>query len=124
MFYFKLFLICMSLFWDNDLSFVKERLCFQLQSVTSRAVGSVYNKESAHCEPYVNRCIELCWLMTVQDPQLHLDFDAQNGDRVDESLFKHFTKSGEYIDYLVWPVLYLHSKGPLLKKGVVQAFSI
>ncbi|KAK3100176.1 hypothetical protein FSP39_015785 [Pinctada imbricata] len=95
-----------------------------LKNVMKKALSSVYHKEQSYCQSYIKRTIELCWLMRVQDPPLVLDFTSQNGDKVDESLYRFFTKTGDFFDFLVWPVLYLHNKGPMLKRGVVQAFSL
>ena len=58
--------------------------------------------------------------MKIQDPPVILDFSAKRGDVFDDKVYRHFTKSGTRIDYMVWPVMYLHHNGPLLQKGVVQ----
>jgi hypothetical protein len=34
--------------------------------------------------------------------------------------FRHFTKFGIQLDYVVWPALLLYEGGPLVVKGVVQ----
>ncbi|CAG2229812.1 unnamed protein product [Mytilus edulis] len=67
-------------------------------------------------EPYVNKCIELCWYSAISDPPLVYAFEANTN--VDD--FRGYTKSGDEIDYVVWPSMYLHEYGPLLYKGVVQ----
>jgi hypothetical protein len=46
--------------------------------------------------------------------------DVYDGMHLDTSVFKTYTKSGEFVDYIVWPPLYLHENGPLLCKGVAQ----
>ncbi|XP_052076577.1 uncharacterized protein LOC127714537 [Mytilus californianus] len=67
-------------------------------------------------QPYVDKCIELCWYSAISDPPLVYTFEAkQNMDD-----FRGYTKSGDEIDYVVWPSMYLHEYGPLLYKGVVQ----
>lgn len=38
----------------------------------------------------------------------------------DKDLYKEYTCRGEYIDFIVWPTLFLHKGGPLLSKGVAQ----
>lgn len=35
-------------------------------------------------------------------------------------VYKEYTKSGRYLDYVVWPVMFLHEGGPILMKGVAQ----
>ncbi|CAC5413590.1 unnamed protein product [Mytilus coruscus] len=67
-------------------------------------------------QPYVNKCIELCWYSAISDPPLVYAFEAKTN--VDD--FRGYTKSGDEIDYVVWPSMYLHEYGPLLYKGVVQ----
>ncbi|XP_052219018.1 uncharacterized protein LOC127836421 [Dreissena polymorpha] len=37
--------------------------------------------------------------------------------------FKEYTKRGPYMEYVVWPVMYLHQGGPMLGKGVAQGTS-
>lgn len=70
-------------------------------------------------EPYVDRCVELCWRMHIQDPPMILDFSSSS-EIVDKAMFRLFTRSGEYVDFVVWPALLLHENGPLVQKGVVQ----
>ena len=45
-----------------------------------------------------------------------------NGQRTlfDRNLFKDFTRKGHFIDFIVWPIMYLHEGGPILSKGVAQ----
>lgn len=40
--------------------------------------------------------------------------------RFNKESFNEYTKRGKYLDYVVWPVIFLHRNGPLLKKGVAQ----
>ncbi|KAL5012979.1 hypothetical protein ScPMuIL_011530 [Solemya velum] len=69
---------------------------------------------------FVNKCVELSWLMCLQDPPVVLDCSAKRGDNFDNTLFRHYTKSGDTVDYLVWPALRLYNGGPVICKGVVQ----
>lgn len=41
-------------------------------------------------------------------------------EKLDHTAFKDYTKTGRYVDFVVWPALYLHEGGPLLCKGVAQ----
>ncbi|CAG2188728.1 unnamed protein product [Mytilus edulis] len=41
---------------------------------------------------------------------------------IDKNTYKEFVKSGDSVAYVVWPALFLHNGGPLLYKGVVQAY--
>ncbi|KAH3830286.1 hypothetical protein DPMN_103526 [Dreissena polymorpha] len=77
-----------------------------------------YNVESDKLRAYYNRCVEVCWLAAVQDPPLFMNFNP--GDKFDTTLFKDYTERGPFVEFLVWPSLHLHDKGPLLSKGVAQ----
>lgn len=59
--------------------------------------------------------------MAIQDPPIHMQWDFRNGiSQFDKDVLKSYTKSGNTVAYMVWPVLYLHANGPLLCKGVAQ----
>lgn len=59
--------------------------------------------------------------MVIQDPPIFMEWDLTNGvSNFDKDLLKSYTKTGNTVEYLVWPVLYLHKNGPLLCKGVAQ----
>ncbi|XP_052239916.1 uncharacterized protein LOC127850700 isoform X2 [Dreissena polymorpha] len=38
----------------------------------------------------------------------------------DKDKFKEYTSRGPYVDYFVWPIIYLHRDGPMLGKGIAQ----
>jgi hypothetical protein len=42
----------------------------------------------------------------------------------DKDSFKEYTCRGKYLDFVVWPALFLHKGGPLLNKGVAQGRKI
>ncbi|XP_062586427.1 uncharacterized protein LOC134248029 [Saccostrea cucullata] len=70
------------------------------------------------CEPFVDTCVELCWMMHVQDPPMVLEFGSS--EIVDKNMFRFFTRTGDIVDFVVWPAVLLHENGPLVQKGVVQ----
>lgn len=72
--------------------------------------------------PFFEKCIRLCWLMAIQDPNMHLEEDIQPGSKFDKNIYKEFVRSGDKVRYVVWPAMFLHRDGPLLYKGVVQAY--
>ncbi|XP_052795252.1 uncharacterized protein LOC128228144 isoform X2 [Mya arenaria] len=37
-----------------------------------------------------------------------------------KELFKEYTVRGKYVEFFVWPVMYLHENGPVLTKGIAQ----
>ena len=41
-------------------------------------------------------------------------------DWFDSNLYRPYTKSGKEVDFVVWPVLYLHEKGSVLCKGILE----
>ncbi|VDI46966.1 Hypothetical predicted protein [Mytilus galloprovincialis] len=71
---------------------------------------------------FFEKCIYLCWCMVIQDPVMYLDDDPASNTPIDKNTYKEFVKSGDSVSYVVWPALFLHKDGPLLYKGVVQAY--
>ncbi|XP_060070210.1 uncharacterized protein LOC132550195 [Ylistrum balloti] len=86
--------------------------------VTNEALASFYGPELASCEEFVLACVDVCWLMTVSDPPILLDFTCKNGSKFDKDVYSVYTKTGKKVDFLVWPPVY--GEGQLLYKGVVQ----
>lgn len=66
---------------------------------------------------FVKSCIRLCWYMNLQEPPVHMVTDV---DANSLHMFRAYTRSGDVIDYVVWPSLLLKEDGPLLYKGVAQ----
>ncbi|VDI68012.1 Hypothetical predicted protein [Mytilus galloprovincialis] len=71
---------------------------------------------------FFKQCLHLCWFIAIQDPMMHLDEDVHEGTGFDKNIYKEFVQSGNTVRYIVWPALFLHKNGPLLYKGVVQAY--
>ncbi|XP_052263568.1 uncharacterized protein LOC127866794 isoform X4 [Dreissena polymorpha] len=70
---------------------------------------------------YVKTCASICWEMRIHQPPVCLDFkDIDDRTLFNTSIYKHYTKSGPNVDYVVWPAMYLNEGGPLLSKGVAQ----
>ncbi|XP_053399109.1 uncharacterized protein LOC123558279 [Mercenaria mercenaria] len=44
----------------------------------------------------------------------------EEGERFDKDLYKEYTVRGQYLDYIVWPALFLYQDGPILSKGIAQ----
>ncbi|XP_045203653.1 myosin heavy chain, skeletal muscle-like isoform X2 [Mercenaria mercenaria] len=70
---------------------------------------------------YIAKCVNICWSMCRVEPPVFISFPEGHGDlSLDTNIFKPYTKTGKFIDYIVWPAVYLHKNGPLLCKGVAQ----
>jgi len=69
---------------------------------------------------YVNKCVEICWLMNAQSPPLVLAEPLQAGQTIDTFQYKEFTKHGDTVSFVVWLPLLIEKDGAVLTKGVVQ----
>ncbi|KAK3593598.1 hypothetical protein CHS0354_018694 [Potamilus streckersoni] len=76
--------------------------------------------EAVNVKRYIDKCTEVCWYMSVQDPQLFMEGDQSPEGKFDSSKYREYTKKGPYEEFVVWPVLYLYRGGPMLSKGVAQ----
>ena len=93
---------------------------FSLQTCHVKSVTQENLIHNSYIVNYIQKCSELCWRMQITDPPLCLKFDVKNGENLDKTLYNAFTKNGSRIEYLVWPILFLHKSGPLMAKGVAQ----
>ncbi|KAL4230984.1 hypothetical protein ACF0H5_011357 [Mactra antiquata] len=86
------------------------------------------NNEDFLCQEvrsFMEKAIELCWLMAIQDPPMFIDTNiSYQGKPFDTKLFQPFIKQGQIIEYLVWPTLYLNEGGARLTKGVAKCTSL
>ncbi|XP_056012095.1 uncharacterized protein LOC125681061 isoform X2 [Ostrea edulis] len=71
-------------------------------------------------QKYMDRCMQLCWMMAIQDPPMLLHFGPAQHEDFDKNLFRLYTKQGNRVDFIVWPALVLHVNGPIVQKGVLQ----
>lgn len=67
-----------------------------------------------------NKSIEVLFLPQIQDPPIVLCASAKSGESLNTDLYKAYTSSGRYIEFVVWPAVLLHESGPVLAKGVAQ----
>ena len=77
------------------------------------------SQESA-MQAYYQKCVELCWLMVVQDPPVVMLSEVNKEATFDRNVWKEYTRSGHTVEYIVWPALLLRDSGPVLAKGVIQ----
>ncbi|XP_069130762.1 uncharacterized protein [Argopecten irradians] len=72
-------------------------------------------------EDFVDKCTDICWAMVMQSPRMEFEYpECKKGEKFNKDHFKEFTKSGDRLDYLVWPAMVTHRQGSLLVKGTVQ----
>eukprot|EP00105_Crassostrea_gigas_P046404 XP_019930552.1 PREDICTED: uncharacterized protein LOC105347472 isoform X1 [Crassostrea gigas] len=90
--------------------FIKERLPKVLQDDKVRQDQRVIS--------YVQKCVELCWFMNVQDPPMEL-VAPKEGEDVDKNLFSHHGRKGKKVQTCVWAALLLHKEGPVVCKGYI-----
>lgn len=88
--------------------------------VTEPSEITLDNDKFSNVLNFARDVVEVCWWMRCTQPPVHLDFSIPVEGRFSPELYKAYTKSGQTIDYVVWPVMYLHEHGPLLSKGVAQ----
>ncbi|KAK3580458.1 hypothetical protein CHS0354_035500 [Potamilus streckersoni] len=111
---------------ERNISILDEEVRGQLKSKLEKEIYEFLSD-------YIGKCVTICCNMCTKDPPMYLDFGdwkqtSQSGDETpanmpfDKLKFVTYTKSGDYIDYVVWPAVYLYENGPLMRKGVAQGF--
>lgn len=78
--------------------------------------------EEPELAAYIHKCADLCWYMAIQNPPLELEWLVEQGTPFDSELFSSYTTTGDSVDYVVWPVLYMGAGLTVLAKGVAQGF--
>ncbi|XP_053398953.1 desmoplakin-like isoform X2 [Mercenaria mercenaria] len=103
--------------------FFKQRLSEGVEKVGTEIImeEQSINQCSKSVVAYIQKCMNICWSMCRHVPPVHVDFPDISGDiPFDTNKYKPYTKSGKYVQYIVWPAVYLHEGGPLLCKGIAQ----
>lgn len=59
-------------------------------------------------------------MMRVQDPPVTIEWSVPSDGKFNTDMYRAYTKSGDHVEYVVWPAIYLHEGGPVLMKGVAQ----
>ncbi|KAK3607027.1 hypothetical protein CHS0354_020457 [Potamilus streckersoni] len=78
---------------------------------------------------FAEQCAEIIWWMCVQNPAMHLEYlhDRISGQSkvhiFNSDHYRPYLKSGEFVDFCVWPLIRLHQDGPILSKGVAQGMN-
>nr|XP_022320662.1 uncharacterized protein LOC111122918 [Crassostrea virginica]XP_022320663.1 uncharacterized protein LOC111122918 [Crassostrea virginica] len=79
-----------------------------------------HTKLPAVLSDYIDKCIEILWLMCVQDPPMCLTWPTE-GDRINLDKYEVYSESGKYVSMCVWPAVLLQDRGKVLSKGSVIA---
>ena len=104
---------------DKNDNYHNKYILFQsLESQLHCLIPSVEPKSAL--KSYISATVDLCWLMNVQDPPCTISWDLRKGESFQTDKYKVFTHSGKLVEYIVWPVLYLHQGGGVLCKGVAE----
>ncbi|XP_060077651.1 uncharacterized protein LOC132557173 [Ylistrum balloti] len=99
---------------------LQEQCCNSL--ATKRLVGTYGEDIIPRMKSYIYSCIQISWDMLLQKPPIYLDFDMVTGCQIDPEVCGVYSYRGSTVEYMVWPVVYHHHGGPVLMKGIVQAF--
>lgn len=73
------------------------------------AIGGDATRQTAHPKKMK---LDVATPIDETDPPGKVDFDRR--------MFREYTLCGDYLNYVVWPVLFLHKDGPVLHKGVAE----
>lgn len=101
--------------------FAKSAMVQEFDSqVTKQSEITMESGKFSNVLSFAKDVVEVCWWMRCTHPPVHLDCSIPVDRKFSPELYKAYTKSGQTIDYVVWPVMYLYEHGPLLSKGVAQ----
>lgn len=91
--------------------------------MTSSSLGKKAKvvKEFPSVSEYTKACVQVCWLMVVQEPQIVFAKTPTHSD-FDNTHYQSYTKGGNKVEFVVWPALLRNEDGPFLMKGVVQCY--
>jgi len=84
---------------------------------------TMLKREMTYTQHFTESSIKICWGMVVQDPPLcFLSPTCGKESKIDVDSFAFYTRSGEAVEFVVWPAMLLCKGGPVLRKGVVQPY--
>ncbi|XP_060595622.1 uncharacterized protein LOC132749743 [Ruditapes philippinarum] len=69
---------------------------------------------------YASQCVAISWAMAVQYPQAYLADDRDRQRLFNREFYDTYTRSGQSVDFFVWPPLLTHKNGKLVSKGIAQ----
>ncbi|KAK3100359.1 hypothetical protein FSP39_018692 [Pinctada imbricata] len=76
------------------------------------------DKLPPYLSDYIDKVVEVLWLMSVQDPPMFIDWPI-DGSTLDSDKYKVYSGDGSRVQQCVWPCVYVSGNGPLLSKGYV-----
>ncbi|XP_060569581.1 uncharacterized protein LOC132727998 [Ruditapes philippinarum] len=103
---------------------VKQALLVDSKTWDKREKKEFDKKHIEICTPYIQKCAEICWLMALNDPPLLMKMDVKQGEKFDTNIYTVYSRSGQTIDFLVWPPLYYGKDGGLMSKGVAEPIRV
>ncbi|XP_062621111.1 uncharacterized protein LOC134282721 [Saccostrea cucullata] len=93
-------------------------LCVMFKETFIREGRKLDYQKLVHVEQYIDKVVELVWLMVVQDPPMSICCQKQ-GEQMDKKSYKYYEKKGDLVNLTVWPAVFLYDKGPLVSKGFI-----
>ncbi|KAK3607092.1 hypothetical protein CHS0354_026300 [Potamilus streckersoni] len=88
------------------------------EEIRVQLLSMIGKPETDACDCFIEECIRTCWLMCIKDPPMYIFCDKEAV--FDKNKYMEYTEMGNGVAYVVWPALYLHKDGPLMRKGVAQ----
>lgn len=93
-------------------------LCVMFKETYIKEARKLEYRKLTNLEHYVDKVVELVWLMVVQDPPMSICWQKE-GERMDKKTYKYYEKRGEVVRLTVWPAVLLYENGPLVSKGFI-----
>lgn len=97
---------------------LQEAFFARLKNICQTTVGEKEPSKNGTMAKYGNKAVELTWWMCVQDPPVYMY--PTKGQPFKPDFYRPYTKSGNTVDFFVWPALRLSENDAILSKGVVQ----
>uniref|UniRef100_K1Q6Y3 Mitochondria-eating protein C-terminal domain-containing protein n=1 Tax=Magallana gigas TaxID=29159 RepID=K1Q6Y3_MAGGI len=93
-------------------------LCVMFKETYIKGACKLEYRKLTNLEHYVDKVVELVWLMVVQDPPMSICWQKE-GEQMDKKTYKYYEKRGEMVRLTVWPAVLLYENGPLVSKGFI-----
>lgn len=69
-------------------------------------------------QQYIEKIVELVWLMTTLDPPMRLYWQQQT-ERINPDFFYFYDRKGDFVNQTVWPAVFMHNTGKIIYRGQV-----